>query len=514
SLEDLVEQMNRWRSRQNLGADLRELIGGQKGVGSETAELRSRIPASKPIQLPPQQRADLSRLAGRQRAEADRAAQFLRTLERTIEDLRESGPDAADAVRDVRDEFERLATESLMRQAASDIEENHLGEAAMRQQQTLERLAELDDLLHERGGPEGELLLKKLGEAESQLETLRKKQEELLKESQAAANEPDAERRAEELKRLAKEQQELRREVEGLARRLRRLESRPAAAAARRAGERLREAEERLEKDDDPQAAAHEQAEALDDLEQAQREIARQRQEEQERLAREMLERIADELKAILPRQQNVLDETLRLRKLKDEEGRLTRAQLITLSDLAAVERGLKDETDRLAQTVEAAEVFALALRGAARHIERAAVRLADKQLDDATLAAERAALARFQALVAALESEGEQNQQPQQDPQQRPRPNDQGGPQTDGIPHLAQLRMLKSLQEELLARTAQLDELHQDVDELSEDQQAELKSIAEEQQQLSDLARNLTRQVAATFETRDPEPAQAGPQE
>jgi hypothetical protein len=209
-----------------------------------------------------------------------------------------------------------------------------------------------------------------------------------------------------------------------------------------------------------------------------------------------------------------VLDETLRLKKLQDDEGRLTRAQLITLSDLAEVERGLKDETDRLAQTVEAAEVFALALRGAARHIDRAAVRLAAKQLDDATLAAERAALARFQALVAALESDRKNNDEAPENAQQQPAPNEQGGPQTDGIPHLAQLRMLKSLQEELIARTAALDALRRDGGELSEDEQAELKSLAGEQQQLSDLARNLTRQVAATFESQNPQPEQPGPQE
>ncbi len=63
-----------------------------------------------------------------------------------------------------------------------------------------------------------------------------------------------------------------------------------------------------------------------------------------------------------------------------------------------------------------------------------------------------------------------------------------------DGIPATAQLKMLKSLQQEINERTEALDELQRRNQKLTPEQAAELKRIGEEQGTLADLVRDMTR--------------------
>jgi hypothetical protein len=220
-----------------------------------------------------------------------------------------------------------------------------------------------------------------------------------------------------------------------------------------------------------------------------------------------MLERIADELKSMIAREQKVIDDTNRLEALRRERGKWTRAQLKSLRDLAEVQRNLKTETDRLAEIVKAAEVFALALKGASQEMERAAKRLAERQTDGETIHRETAARNRFTDLIAALDKDKDKT------PNEKPEAGGQGegpknaGPQSDGIPHLAQLKMLKTLQEDLIRRAEDLDRLRLENGELTKDQMFELELLAGEQGLLADLTRNLTAQFADAFSTQPEAP-------
>ena len=68
------------------------------------------------------------------------------------------------------------------------------------------------------------------------------------------------------------------------------------------------------------------------------------------------------------------------------------------------------------------------------------------------------------------------------------------GGGNDDGIPPTAQLKMLKSLQQEINDRTEALDEQRRRHKKLTPEQTAELKRLAEDQGVLADLVRDMTR--------------------
>jgi hypothetical protein len=273
---------------------------------------------------------------------------------------------------------------------------------------------------------------------------------------------------------------------------------------------------EQLLQENQADEAEEDLQQALEDLEQAERELAQEERKAQEQLAREMLERIADELESMIAREQQVIEETNRLEALRRERGNWSRAQLKSLRDLADIQRNLKTETDRLVDVVKAAEVFALALKGASREMERAAERLEERLTDGETIDRETAAKNRFADLIASLDEEKDQA------PNEKPEANggDGGptnaGPQTDGIPHLAQLKMLKTLQEDLIRRTEDLDRLRVENGGLTEDQTLELDLLAGEQGLLADLTRNLTAQFAEAFSTEpeDPKTKKPKPQE
>src|SRR6187455_1101969 len=114
--------------------------------------------------------------------------------------------------------------------------------------------------------------------------------------------------------------------------------------------------------------------------------------------------------------------------------------------------------------------------------MERAAMRLDERLTDGETIDRETAAKNRFADLIGALDTEKDKA------PNKKPEAGGEGGrpanagPQTDGIPHLAQLKMLKTLQEDLIRRTEDLDRLRLENGELTQDQTLELELLAGEQ--------------------------------
>lgn len=440
----------------------------------------------------------MAKLAERQQQQAQQLEQFRKKTADVAHKLAASDSSAAETLLDAGDELDRRFTAGRMREAARQLEKNRIGRATDIQQQVLDDLAELVDILRQRGATDTETLLRKLRQEEQELAGLKKRQEELLEKVDRAPEHPDSNQRKLQLQKLAKEQQQLHDDVAQMARRLRRLQARRSSDAAGRAASRMQQARQRLQKSAGRQAAG-DQREALEDLQQAQRELARERREAEMQLAQELLERIADELGGMIAREQQVVDETARLDNQYKQRGNWSRTQLKSLRNLAEVQQGLKQETDRLVETLKAAEVFALALKGASRQMQTAADRLSRRETDNVTITAERAAKQRFVDLIAALETEKPNDAA-------QPTPSNGGGadgqPPQDGIPQLAQLKMLKTLQEDINRRTLDLDAIRQRTGRLTSGQQAESDALVAEQGQLADLARNLTRAVTETFET------------
>jgi len=504
SLDETLKEMARWRNHRDLARELDDLIASQEELNKESNELSRRTLTKSAMELTAQEKSDLKRAGEKQQQIAKRLDQLQSKVREAIESSSETVESERDILENVADQLNEQSTSSRMRETAEQLQKNDVGAAGANQQELLEELKGLHDTFRNRQQDDKATLIKKIRNAEEEVTKLRKKQQDLMQKLKKAQETQDPQKRQEEMQKLQKEQQQLKEETEKLTRRLRRLQLKRGRDAAARAAQRQQQAQEKLQQDD-PIAAEEQIREAEADLEQAERELARERRALEEQLAREQLEKIADELKAMIPRQQAVVDETIRLNDIHKERGSWTRGTLRTLRDLTATQEILHAETQKLIETLTAAEVFALALRGAARDMERAATRLGERQTDEQTQRHETRAKQRFVDLVAALEKDppGMQNNQEQQQQQQQNPDGDQGGPQTDGIPQIAQLKMLRTLQEDLKERTTELAQRLDGVEELDPAQKQELNDLALEQTNLADLMRNLTKITAQPAEEK-----------
>jgi hypothetical protein len=501
SIGEMLHDLSQWRQEHDAAQELTDLIRQQSELNQRSAELGQRTLTKSFDQLAPQDRADLGKIAERQKKQADQLEQLESKMRSTNENLSPDDPSAAAALKDAALQSQQGGIAGQMRDAAGQIGENRMGQAARSQQEILQKLRDIEDGLRHNRESDSEMLVKKLKQAETELQSLRDGQAELQKKMQDAQQSTDPEERQQQLAKLRQEQKSLQDEAARQSRRLARLEARKASASTDRAAGRMQKSQDELDEGDGA-GAAQEQQEALDDLEQAQRELAARRREEEETLAREQLARIADELTGLIPRQQAAIDETKRLNDMRESSGKWVRAQFASLRDLAQAQRDLAEETGRIAEKISAAEVFALALRGAVVQMQRAAGRLAER---DAGAETQRAQLASRRRLIDLVEALKPDPAGPDKPLEGEPEPDQAGGssggrqqgPPTDGVPTLAQVKLLISLQKELSSRTVELEQLRGKEGRLSPSAQEQLDSIAHEQGELADLVRNLSTAAA-----------------
>lgn len=493
SLNEMLAWLLEWQNQRNLDNHLNEVIVTQEAINRNTAEIgKQRL--LNPLDTPSsQQQADLTKLRDRQRQQAAQLEKFRKQLGNTADIFGKSDPDGADSLNEAVEQLDRNATYGRMREAADLLDKEFVGESINLQQRILKELKDLEDILRNRLVTDTEQLIKQLKRAEEKLESLKDSQYELLRTARDVDQEPDSRQRKLEFKNLKRKQQKLRQEVSDLARRLRRLQVGIARDSARCAVSHMQQAEEAFSKDDSRNANVNQQ-EALNDLIQAQRELAWTCRDVEKSLIQEQMERIGDELKGMIARQQDVIDETIRIdaahaQRIKRENkasDSWQRSETKSLRNLADVQRGLKDETDHLAESLKAADVFALALRGASQSMQVVAQRLQQRYPDAHTVAVERVVKQRFIDLIDALNPEkGGNTIVPGASEQSQ-------GPQAHGFSKLAQLKMLKILQEDLNRRTTELDELLRLKINISDEEFRKVKRLADEQKQLADLARNM----------------------
>lgn len=126
--------------------------------------------------------------------------------------------------------------------------------------------------------------------------------------------------------------------------------------------------------------------------------------------------------------------------------------------------------------------------------MDEAARRLGELKTDNTTVAAAKAASDRFKQLMESLKADAAGAGGQGGGGGGGGGGAGGGGGNGDGIPATAQLKMLKSLQQEINDRTETFDEMQRRNQKLTPEQTAELKKIGDEQGVLADLVRDMTR--------------------
>jgi hypothetical protein len=492
SLERMLGNLARWDNYRRFHREIRQLLHDQEEIAARTQETGRRTLTKDVKDLKPQEVADLKILASRQ---LDLARQFDRIqqeMQTTAAALEESDPLAATTVADALAEARRLAVSGKMRTAGSQLGENQIGQTAAEQKQIVRDLQDVLDILAGRRESELVRLVKKLQEAEADLDSIANRQGELGKEFGQAARQTDDAKRRQDLDRLGRQQQQLRQETDQLSRRLERLMADRAARTTQRAAGLMGGAGQCAGQGQGDQAR-QQAADAKKTLDDAKRELAQQRQLAQAELAVEQLAKLEDVVKHLHRQQQNVIDETGRFEGLRREQGQLTRAQMISLQNLAMLERSLRTDVVAVGDKLAGSGAFSLALGGVARQMDLAAAQLERRQTGAATVEAERNALRRLQMLLDALTPE-----KPDGDSASGTEGGGrQPGPQGDGVQTLAELKLLKLLQEEVNLRTIELQQSASGQG-FTEPQRRECQSLSEEQGRLAALVLELIRPADA----------------
>jgi hypothetical protein len=227
---------------------------------------------------------------------------------------------------------------------------------------------------------------------------------------------------------------------------------------------------------------------------------------------------MADDILGLIGRQKNVIGETARLKTEFERTRTWTRSGRITLDTTREEQDRLRARVAELAISSEASPIFALTLKRAAEEMQAAVKALAgandDAKLLDAALKHEAEAKRQLVQLVNSLRPD---NRDTTQAPS-GPGAGDQSeGQNVAGPSNVAQLKLLKSLQDELKTRTAEIDGKRVAGKPLTTKQQQEIEDLASRQEKLADLVRNFMREVGIPSEADPavpPAPKPAGKDE
>ncbi len=488
-LEQRLGELSQWDNYRRFHRELGQLRRDQEQVRQETAEKGSKTLTKDQKDLSPQENADLKKLGTRQ---SDLARQFDKIQQRMnemSEKLANNDQVAADALKDALQQAQEKAVGGQLREAGRNVDQNKIGEASRLQQQALNELDQMLDILSNRRENELGRLVKKLREAEQQLDNLRQQQQGLKKKLEENARNPDEQQRKRELERLTREQKQLQQDAERFARQLKRLQADRAGRSAERGGGKMAQAGQKGEQGDS-QGAAAEAAQAEKDLEEAAQQLAEQRQKAESDLASEQMARLEDMVKGLAQQQEKLLTETKQYDARQQAAGRLSRAESLSVQDMGRQQQSLAEETIGTGSKL-AAEVFQLAFKSAARDMTNAGKRLAQRDVSTETQRHEQHALARLKQLIAAA-----QRDKPEEEGKDQKQSQGGGGGSGGGGGQgqsLNQLKLLKLMQQDLNDRTRSIEESAAKTKSLTGEQQQEFLELSREQGELADLLLKLT---------------------
>jgi hypothetical protein len=347
---------------------------------------------------------------------------------------------------------------------------------------------------------------KKIDEHNRELQKLR----DALKKADMIEN---MEERLKAKQELAQQLEKAMDNIEKTRRELARLQEQGAADKLNQANDQIDNARKNAEVGDNADAQLKE---AKEKLEQAKVEL----QNSEEQLVRELLIKMADELKLLKERQDSLLQRSEDFQPKVIRLKSWTDALVDTITGNLDAQKDVADETGTFKQKLKEAKVFHGLLDQAEksmvaandvmkkrrdelgiprRYIEKGDGELMDaKEIEDenflhgTTIKHQKQASQRLGFLLDALKEEIAKKPRPKKDPAQAQNdPKEEqpkGLPAQDGIPAPAQLKALKAAQLDLNERTKQFAERVPDPTKMTDAQRDELNGLHEEQEKLQEL--------------------------
>jgi hypothetical protein len=497
ALDAMLAQLDEWENSAQATTDARALLRQQNEAGSKTQDLSAKTAGKEREKLEKEEQVDIEKAADRQDAVRGNLAKLENLLARLGDKSSKEDPVGSATLKEALQRSQEKNLSGKMGEASRDIRENRVNEAGAKQQDVARGLADMIDALENRRELELKKLIQEMRKAEREGRELTAEQRLLRKQTQDAQKKAEAKEREDELKKLEKRQQQLAQKAEEMARKLSKMQSQQASRRASRSASRMNQAGQNMEKGEG-QNAEKQQEEALQELNEAMEQLAQERGRKEEQLQQEQLAKIADNLRALQQRQAGVGEELTRLETAKKTAGKLSRGQMQSVLGLGRVEDGLGDETKALTSRLSEAKVFALVLEQAASRMKSAATRLGGRDLNPLARADVDAASNRLNQLLDSLKNDQDAKKQEGGGQQKG---GEGGGGQGggnqgggDGIPNLAQIKLLIALQEEIKTLTTSLIDAKAKSGKWSADQEKEFADLSQRQGKLVDLVNDFAK--------------------
>jgi hypothetical protein len=503
TLERLTASLAEWEKYRRFHGEIATLRRQQVELHRESVETGRQTLTRDLNKLTGQEQADLAKLAERQLELARQFDKIQQRMQRAADESA-NNPLEAGSLADALSYSRQRGISQAMHESGSRIERNQFGQATQGQRRADDDLQEVLDILLNRREHELSRLVKKLRDAQEQLAELRQQQEGLRKKLEAAAAEGGEAARRRELQRLTRRQQETAAATERLARSLERLQAERAGRKTSQGGANMNRAQERAEQGD-AQAAAEAAGEAERDLDQAQQELAERLAQAEADLAEEQMARLEDHIKALVVSEEKLLDDTRHYADVERSQGRLHRTQEISVGDLGKRQHEVEQETTALAARLAGTPVYRAAFEHAAQRMQHAAGLLEQHQVGEPTQQAEERA---FDLLTHALEAlkPAAEGQPPDGEEEEQQGAGEQGqnANAADAAQTLADLKLLKWMQDDVNERTKALDDEYGKGADLPADARREYEELSREQGVIAALTLKLAKSNAPDADQHD----------
>jgi hypothetical protein len=462
-LADLAELLDRGEDAWVVSRKIQQMAEDLAGLQERTSELAEETMGRDRSELTPEERRELDDIAREQGELADDADELVEELEERGASLDQIDPAQAAGLREAARDAREQGLEEQMREAEQEARENRLQQAGEAQQQAADALERMQETIEEsRKAQVAELQRRIASLVDSLLGLIKTSENEII--ALARIEGPaDVQRITERARALVT----LNGNTIAVA---------AEAAAAGSSGERISRLIER---------AGRNQGAAIGDLraDPVQIEDSRANQEralsalrEAMVIAEEAAEQLAEEQAAerrnallaayagVLETQIGIRIETEKIRPLVGE--RLGRRGLVTARRLATDESQLGSDLESIQDEFEEITdslVFSMTHRNIDAWVESAATRLRDGRPDIETIERQTMIIEAIAGLAAALDQE-QQDDDPFAEPEDGGGDGEQAGgeqgeqPPDPLIPPIAELKMLRSTQQQILDATRRLD--------------------------------------------------------
>lgn len=501
-LTALIELLDRDEDTWVVTRQLETLLNEQAAIELDTAQLAQRTVGQSPEDMSPEDRSELDRIAERQSELENQATPLLDSLRDRAEAMEDVDPQSAAGMRTAAETGESRELDRDMERAAERIQDGQLQSARSAQSSARQTIQQMLDDLEENKQARAEQLLRQLASLQESINRLIVVQENELTALERSVDADDFSGRDRSMIRLNQNTVAVAGEARAAGQQARRIaraldraaDAQGAAVAALRATplavDAAREAEERS------LTLLQEAAQLAEELEEdVQDEETRRRREELMKAYRDVAER-----------QIAVRGETLGLQAVPD----LNRRQLVearrhgnTQDEIRTTLSDLRAATQELAE----ATVFSYVHTTLDEWCTVIAEALWDGSVDVDVTDRQSMVLDGIGRLIQALE---ESNQEQQEFDQESETGGQQGGQQQQAplIPPLAELKLMRGMQELIYDQTLNLNER---ADLEAGSRRTRLRELGIQQRNLIELGQQMLEQMQ---QSQQPAPVPPGPEQ